>query len=68
MATWTSHFEAQRKEFATERHQQYEKAAGNVKLYWTRVIPTTPSMAPLARTSWPRTRKPSEASRGSTSS
>ncbi len=25
MADWTSHFEVQREEFATERHKQYEK-------------------------------------------
>ena len=32
MAGWTSKFESQRQEFATERHEQYKKALGNVEL------------------------------------
>ncbi|HET6247792.1 MAG TPA: S41 family peptidase [Tepidisphaeraceae bacterium] len=32
MAGWTSHFENQRQEFATERHEQYKKSLGNVEL------------------------------------
>ena len=32
MATWTSSFEQQREEFASERHEQYKKALANVEL------------------------------------
>ena len=32
MVEWTSQFEKQRQEFATERRKQYEKEVGNVKL------------------------------------
>src|SRR5687768_11540280 len=32
MATWTGSFESQRKEFAAERHKQYEKAVANVHM------------------------------------
>ncbi len=32
MASWTSHFETQRAEFAAERHKQYEKQVGDIQL------------------------------------
>ena len=32
MAGWTSNFEQQRQEFASERHEQYKKSLGNVEM------------------------------------
>src|SRR4051812_47478671 len=32
MASWTGSFESQRKEFAAERHKQYEKSVGDVHM------------------------------------